>query len=162
MLAQTTSLVPATQSDPVPVAVSRTLPRPATPAPAAAGVGPPGPRRIPTRRPSWPAQHQVSRQFLYRQADTARLALEHAFDPPPPAEEVLFHLPVTTSWLRQLILALVLSCHSPYRGVIALLGDLFDTQISLGTVHNIGPGRRRAGPRDQRLVRPGRSPRRGP
>src|SRR5262249_14731728 len=80
---------------------------------------------------------QVSRKFLYRQADTARLALEQAFDPPRPDEPVLFHLPVTRSWLRQLVLALVLSCHSPYRGVIALLGDLFDTKISLGTVHNV-------------------------
>src|SRR5205823_4955640 len=68
--------------------------------------------------------------------DTARLALEHAFDPPRPDEQVLFHLPVTTSWLRQLVLALVLTCHSPYRGAIALLRDLFDTEISLGTVHN--------------------------
>src|SRR4051812_32908502 len=81
-------------------------------------------------------EHQVSRQFLYRQADTARLALRRAFDPPPPDEEALFHLPVTRSWLHQLVLALVLNCHSPYRGVIALLADLFDTDISLGTVHN--------------------------
>jgi hypothetical protein len=82
-------------------------------------------------------QHRLSRQFLYRQADTAQLALEHAFDPPRPAQEVLFHLPVTKSWLRQLVLALVLSCHSPYRGVIAILADLFDTEISLGAVHNV-------------------------
>ncbi len=82
-------------------------------------------------------RHQVSRKFLYQQADTARLALDRAFDPPRPADEVLFHLPVTKSWLRQLILALVLSCHSPYRGVIALLRDLFDTETSLGTVHNV-------------------------
>jgi hypothetical protein len=81
-------------------------------------------------------QHQVSRQFLYRQADAAQLALERAFDPPPPTEDVLFQLPVTQAWLRQLILALVLTCHSSYRGVIALLADLFDTPLSLGTVHN--------------------------
>jgi hypothetical protein len=84
--------------------------------------------------------HQVSRKFLYRQADTARLALVHAFDPPRPAEDVLFHLPVTRSWLRQLVLALVLTCHSPYRGVLALLRDLFDTEFSLGAVHNVVQG----------------------
>jgi hypothetical protein len=82
-------------------------------------------------------QHQVSRKFLYRQAATAQLALRRAFDPPRPTEEILFQLPVTKSWLRQLVLALVLSCHSPYRGVIAILGDLFDTKVSLGTVHNV-------------------------
>jgi hypothetical protein len=82
-------------------------------------------------------RHQVSRKFLYRQADTARRALESAFDPPRPAAPVLFHLPVTKPWLRQLVLALVLSCHSPYRGVLALLADLFDTRIALGAVHHI-------------------------
>ena len=50
---------------------------------------------------------------------------------------MLFYLPVTTSWLRQLVLALVLICHSSTRGVVELLRDLFDHPISLGTVHNI-------------------------
>ena len=51
-------------------------------------------------------QHQVSRKFLYQQADTAQQALGPAFDPQRPADEVLFHLPVTKAWLRQLVLAL--------------------------------------------------------
>jgi hypothetical protein len=82
-------------------------------------------------------RHQVSRKFLYRQADTARHALSDAFEPPPAADDVLFYLPVTKAWLRQLILALVLICHSPYRAVVELLRDLFDGKVSLGTVHNI-------------------------
>src|SRR4051812_33377186 len=44
-------------------------------------------------------QHQVSRKFLYQQADTATQALNHAFDPPA-ADGVLFYLPVTKTWLR--------------------------------------------------------------
>src|SRR5262249_32509241 len=82
-------------------------------------------------------QHQVSRKFLYQQADTATHALACAFDPPPADRDVLFYLPVTKAWLRQLVLALVLICHSPYRGIVALLRDLFDWKVSLGTVHNI-------------------------
>lgn len=82
-------------------------------------------------------EHEVSRKFLYRQVHTARQSLDHAFAPVPPPEEVLFYLPVTRAWLRQLVLALVLICHSSYRGVAELLGDLFDYSISLGTVHNI-------------------------
>ena len=82
-------------------------------------------------------QHQVSRKFLYQQADTATQALNRAFEPPPAAGDVLFYLPVTKAWLRQLVLALVLICHSPYRAVVELLRDLFDWKISLGTVHNI-------------------------
>ena len=128
MLAQTMPLISATQADPLPAAVST---------PRLAQRLPPRQRQelaLQILAGSQPVaqlarQHQVSRQFLYRQADTARLALDRAFDPPPAAEEVLFHLPVTRSWLRQLILALVLSCHSPYRGVIALLRDLFDTAV---------------------------------
>jgi hypothetical protein len=136
MSAQTTALVPAPQADPIPTA---------SPGPCPAQLLPPGQRQelaLHVLAGSTPVarlarEHQVSRQFLYRQADTARLALDQAFDPPPPsAEEVLFHLPVTRPWLRQLILALVLSCHSPYRGVIAVLRDLFDTETSLGAVHN--------------------------
>jgi len=135
MLAQTMPLVPATQADPLPAVISIACP---------AQQLPPRQRQelaLQVLAGSQPVaqlarQHQVSRQFLYRQADTARLALDRAFDPPPAAEEVLFHLPVTKSWLRQLVLALVLSCHSPYRGVIGVLRDLFDTETSLGTVHN--------------------------
>ena len=56
-------------------------------------------------------QHQVSRKFLYQQAETAADALEQAFDSPRADDEVLFYLPVTKAWLRQLILALVLICH---------------------------------------------------
>ncbi|PZO49587.1 MAG: hypothetical protein DCF15_16740 [Phormidesmis priestleyi] len=43
---------------------------------------------------------------------------------------------MTKNWLYQLILGLVLICHSSYRGVVELFRDLFDTAISIGTVHN--------------------------
>ena len=82
-------------------------------------------------------EHEVSRKFLYQQAHTAQDALTQAFDPDPKTEDLLFHLPVTKAWLRQLVLALVLIGHSPYRAVVELLRDLFDWHISLGTVHNI-------------------------
>jgi hypothetical protein len=82
-------------------------------------------------------QHEVSRKFLYQQAHTAERALSQAFAPTPKPDEVLFYLPVTKAWLRQLILALVLICHSSARGVVELLRDVFDHPISLGTVHNI-------------------------
>jgi hypothetical protein len=82
-------------------------------------------------------EHGVSRKFLYQQAHTAQDALTQAFDPAPKTEKVLFYLPVTKAWLRQLVLALVLIGHSPYRAAVELLRDLFDWHISLGTVHNI-------------------------
>ena len=82
-------------------------------------------------------QHEVSRKFLYQQAHAAEEALSEAFAPSSQPDDVLFYLPVTKAWLRQLVLGLVLICHSSTRGVVELLRDLFDYRISLGTVHNI-------------------------
>ncbi|MGB7250220.1 MAG: hypothetical protein WBC73_14880 [Phormidesmis sp.] len=81
-------------------------------------------------------QHQVSRKFVYQQGDKAQQALDESFAPSQGDDEVLFHLPVTKNWLYQLILGLVLICHSSYRNVVELFRDLFDTSISVGTVHN--------------------------
>jgi len=83
-------------------------------------------------------QHEVSRKFVYRQAAKAEVALDAAFSPADCDDErVLFHLPVTKAWLRQLILGLTLICHSSLRGVVELFGDVFDCDISVGTVHNV-------------------------
>ena len=82
-------------------------------------------------------EHEVSRKFLYQQAHTAVEALNEAFAPSSRSDDVLFYLPVTKAWLRQLVLALVLICHSSVRGVVELLRDVFDYRLSVGTVHNI-------------------------
>jgi hypothetical protein len=83
-------------------------------------------------------RHHVSRKFVSRQRRLALDALDSAFNPPPPpAERVLFHLPVTRSWLEQLALALVLICHCSLRGVHELLRDLFDYHRSVGSIHNL-------------------------
>jgi hypothetical protein len=83
--------------------------------------------------------HHVSQKFVARQAHKAQAALNQAFAPLPPHtdERVLFHLPVTKAWLRQLTLGLVLICHSPLRGVHELLRDVFDYPVALGTIHNM-------------------------
>ena len=80
------------------------------------------------------AREKVSRKFLDQQYRKANSALDEAFTPCHSNQEVLFYLPVTKTWLLQLILALILICHSSYRGVKELLRDLFDTQISLGSI----------------------------
>jgi hypothetical protein len=64
-------------------------------------------------------RHQVSRKFLYQQADKGEQALTEVFSPPPPAEEkVLFYLPVTKAWLKHVVLAWVRVCPSSLRGVV--------------------------------------------
>src|SRR5471030_1613575 len=79
------------------------------------------------------AQHNVSRKFVYQQAEKARVALDEVFASAAPDDEALFALPVTKTWLRQLTLI----CHSSYRGVVELMRDLLGVSISEGTVHNV-------------------------
>jgi hypothetical protein len=82
------------------------------------------------------ADYHVSRKFVYQQVGQARQALTEAFTPAPPDDgAVLFDLPVTEGWLRRLTLALLLVCHSSYRGAHELLRDLFHCPRSLGYIH---------------------------
>ena len=71
------------------------------------------------------AEHQVSRKFLYQQGEKAQTALEEIFASQTPDNEVLFNLPVTKTWLSQLVLGLVLICHSSYRGVYRTIPRYF-------------------------------------
>ena len=75
------------------------------------------------------AQHGVSRKFVYQQTHKARAALDGAFSPATPDEAVLFELAVTKTWLRQVIVALPLICHSSYRSVIEFLRDLLGLPV---------------------------------
>lgn len=50
------------------------------------------------------AQHQVSRKFLYQQGHKANAVLDETFSSSTNKPEVLFYLPVTKTWLWQLIL----------------------------------------------------------
>src|SRR5271168_4148067 len=47
----------------------------------------------------------VSRKFVYQQASIAQTALDEAFTSAENDEQVLFYLPVTKSWLRQVVVA---------------------------------------------------------
>ena len=82
------------------------------------------------------SKHGVSRKFLYQQAQKADSALDEVFENKTKDKDVLFFIPVTKSWLRQFILALIFHCHSSYRGVIGCLLDLLDVELSIGTIYN--------------------------
>jgi hypothetical protein len=114
MECQATSLVTVTQCDPT----SATDPI-GSPATVTADVSCPAKQLLPEQRQDLAIQvlagaetvsdlareHEVSRKFLYQQVDTAQQALSQAFAPPPtPSGKVLFSLPVTKAWLRQLVL----------------------------------------------------------
>lgn len=80
---------------------------------------------------------KTSRKFIYAQKQKVEVALEEVFSESRKDEQVLFPLLVTKPWLQQLVLSLVLTCHSSYQGVIEIFRDLFDCSISKGQVHNI-------------------------
>jgi hypothetical protein len=79
----------------------------------------------------------VSRKFVYQQRERAQVALDDAFTPSKPDDEVLFHLPITKNWLKQAALGLTLICHSSYRGVHEFCRDLLHVNLAPSTVHNI-------------------------
>jgi hypothetical protein len=60
------------------------------------------------------AQHQVSRKFLDQQGQKANEALDASFNAVKDESEVLCNRPMTQTWLWQLILGLILICHSSY------------------------------------------------
>ena len=82
-------------------------------------------------------QNEVSRKFIYQQKEHAEQALQERFTACPSDEEVLFQLPVTKKWLHGLVLGLILTCGSSFRGIRELLGNHFGHPLSLGTIHNI-------------------------
>ena len=83
------------------------------------------------------ARHEVSRKFVYQQTSKARAALDDAFLPATPDDEVLFELAVTKAWLHQVIVGLTLICRSAYRGVVEFLRDLLGLPVSVGCVHDV-------------------------
>src|SRR5208337_2481189 len=115
----------------------RLMSRQATPASAEARPGYPGARRGGNGLRSGPAA-RGQQEVPLSAGSHRRAGPQPGFRPPSnTSDKVLFYLPVTKAWLRQLVLGLVLICHSSTRGVVELLRDLFDFRISLGTVHNI-------------------------
>jgi len=83
------------------------------------------------------SRHGVSRKFVYQQANKARLALDDAFISAAADDEVLFEIPVTKRWLRQVIVALALMCRGSYLGIIEFMRDVLGASISMGAVHNV-------------------------
>ena len=52
-------------------------------------------------------------------------------------DDVIYYLPVTKTWIAQLVLELMFLGHSSYRNIAMTLKDLLDYDISLGSIHSI-------------------------
>ncbi|HHL18922.1 MAG TPA: hypothetical protein ENJ33_04235 [Thiothrix sp.] len=68
--------------------------------------------------------NKISRKFIYEQKNKAQTGINEAFADDTPSD-VLFYIPVTKTWLVQVVLELVLVCHSSFRGVIVFFRDIF-------------------------------------
>ncbi len=75
-------------------------------------------------------ENEVSRKFIYEQKKKAKAGIDQAFSDEKYAD-VLFYIPVTKAWLIQVVLALVLVCHSSFRGVIVFFRDILASFIYL-------------------------------
>ena len=83
-------------------------------------------------------ENNISRKFVYQQKDKAIQAIDGVFkEPETGKEKILFYLPVTKSWLIQLVICLLLHCRSSFRGVTKLFQDILDSSISIATIHDI-------------------------
>jgi len=80
-------------------------------------------------------ENTTSRKLVYQQRNVAEEALKKAFE--PKEDPPLFYLPVTSQWLKQLILVLVLCCHSSYSGVIEFFRDLLDLPLAKSSIHDL-------------------------
>jgi hypothetical protein len=83
-------------------------------------------------------RYGVSRKFVYQQKDKALKGISQAFEESlEDGDEVLFHIPVTKKWLKQVILALIFICRASYQDVVEFLRDIFDYEICKSTIHNV-------------------------
>jgi hypothetical protein len=106
-------------------------------------------------------QPHVRRKVVDQLRHHAHDALDRAFAPPPTEPPPrLVGLPITTTWLRQLVLGLTLVCHGSSRGVRERLNDLFDYPLSVAAVHHslhqaVASARQVTAPQDLAAVRRG-------
>jgi hypothetical protein len=84
-------------------------------------------------------KNAVCRNSVYVQMNKAEAAMDAAFADKTD-NTVLFYLPVSTHFIGQVVLALVLIAKASYRDAMQFLHDIFDYPISIGTVASIVDG----------------------
>lgn len=81
--------------------------------------------------------YDVSRKFIYEQKAKAVAAVCQLFSNVKNENEeeaVLFSIPVTKSWLKQVVVCLSTHCKGSFRGIQKTIQDLMDYHLSIGTI----------------------------
>jgi len=73
---------------------------------------------------------------VHLQKITALLAITKAFDIDN-ENTLLYDLPITKNYIKQVVISLFLICKSSFRDIIFFLKDIFDYSISLGSIYTI-------------------------
>lgn len=83
-------------------------------------------------------ENNTSRKYIRQQSKNARIAIDKQFNIDQSNNDaVIYYLPVTKMWIMQLVLALMFLGFSSYRNIVMILKDLFDYDISIGTINNM-------------------------
>ncbi len=83
-------------------------------------------------------EHNTSRKFMRQQGRKAQAAVDNVFHLDKASnDDVIYYLPVTKTWIAQLVLELMFLGHASYRNIAMMLKDLLDYDISLGSINTI-------------------------
>ena len=82
-------------------------------------------------------EYKTSRKFVRQQGRKAQAAIDNVFHLEKAGNDGIYYLPVTKTWIAQLVLELMFLGHASYRNIVMMLKDLLDYDISLGSIHNI-------------------------
>jgi len=80
-------------------------------------------------------EYDTSRKFIEQQRNKALQGINNSFVEQD--NNVLCYLPITKSWIDQIVLSLTMFCKASYRNTISILDYLFDFPISIGSIFNI-------------------------
>ena len=80
----------------------------------------------------------VSRKFIHKIKNKLLDMLSQAFEQGDALnKELLFNVPVTKSWIEQLILSIKMHCKGSRREVQSVIKDMLDYNISVGRIQNV-------------------------
>jgi hypothetical protein len=83
-------------------------------------------------------ENNNSRKFIRQQGIEFQEAVDKQFDTDTSnGDDVIYYLPITKSWISQLVIALMLLPNASYRNIIVIIKDLLDYDISIGSVNSI-------------------------
>lgn len=84
-------------------------------------------------------ENNTSRKFIRKQGIKLQEVVDKQFVDTYKSndDDVIYYLPITKAWISQFVIALMLLTNASYRNIIMLLKDVFDYNISIGSVNSI-------------------------